>query len=57
MVALIRPTTVPRPLREAVLGREKRQDPCSGVQSEVPVDLLELALGPLACTEAKDGRF
>ena len=43
-----------------VLGYEKSQDPTPGMgkaQSGVPVELLKLTQGPLACTEDHDDRF
>ena len=43
-----------------VLGCEKSQDPTPGMgkaQSGVPVELLKLTQGPLACTEVKEDRF
>lgn len=50
----------PTPLPGLTSGCEKPQGPVPGggeAQSEVPVDLLGLAWGPQACTEAKDHRF
>ena len=50
----------PHTAARMVSGCEKPQDPAPRVgkaQSEVPVDLLELAWGFQACTEDKDDRF